>query len=216
MGRPPATQRRVPLGRSRMRRPASSGSSASSAPWRACATNSSGLRPEQLEAGAIIAEAAARFAARASAGGVDLVTDRPPEALPFAADRVAIERILSNLVENALAAVGPAAGQPMTAGGTRPSVHLAARAAATTDGRPAVALSVSDDGPGFAPGGLQQAFNRSYRGNPSRTGPGSGLGLAIVRELARRHGGDAVAENLAPRGARVSVVLPLVPATLGG
>ena len=69
---------------------------------------SAGLRPEQLEAGAIIAEAGARFAARASASGVDLVTDRPPEALPFAADRVAIERILSNLVENALAAVGPA------------------------------------------------------------------------------------------------------------
>jgi signal transduction histidine kinase len=140
---------------------------------------------------------------------VNLVTDAPPAALPFAADRLAVERILSNLVENALAAVGPA-----VIGSAARTVHLAARGARTPDGRTAVILSVSDDGPGFPPGGLEQAFDRSYRGDPSRSGPGSGLGLAIVRELARRHGGDAAAENLAPHGARVSVVLPIVPATL--
>ncbi len=48
-------------------------------------------------------------------------------------------------------------------------------------------------------------------GGPARTGPGSGLGLAIVRELATAHGGTAHAEQVAPHGARVSVVLPLVP-----
>ena len=170
---------------------------------------SAGLRPEQLDAESILAEAGARFASRAAAAGVDLVTEAPASALPFAADRLAIDRILSNLVENALAAVGPAA-----AGVAASRIHLAARGAFTNDGRPAVALSVSDDGPGFPPGGLEHAFDRSYRGDPSRSGPGSGLGLAIVRELARRHGGDATAENLSPRGARVSVVLPVVPATL--
>lgn len=171
---------------------------------------SADLRPEQLDAGSVLAEAGARFASRASAAGIDLVTETPPGALPFAADRLAVERILSNLVENALAAVESTKG-----GGAAPQVLLAARAGRTFDGRPAVALSVSDDGPGFPPGGLEQAFDRSYRGDPSRSGSGSGLGLAIVRELARRHGGDSAAENLAPRGARVSVVLPVVPATLG-
>lgn len=170
---------------------------------------SAALRPEQLDGGSVIAEAGARFASRATAAGVDLVAEAPIAGLPFAADRLAIERILSNLVENALAAVGPAA-----AGDARPRVHLAARGTSTPDGRPAVALSVSDDGPGFPPGGLDHAFDRSYRGDPSRSGTGSGLGLAIVRELARRHGGDAAAENLAPHGARVSVVLPVLPATL--
>lgn len=170
---------------------------------------SAAFRPEQLEGGAVIAEAGARFAPRATAAGVDLVADAPPAALPFAADRLAVDRILSNLVENALAAVGPGA-----VGNAAPRVHLAARGGLTPDGRPAIVLFVSDDGPGFAPGGLQHAFDRSYRGDPSRSGPGSGLGLAIVRELARRHGGDAAAENLAPHGARVSVVLPIVPTTL--
>ncbi len=172
------------------------------------------FRPEQLEGGSVIAEAGARFAPRAKAAGVNLVTETPQAALPFAADRQSVERILSNLVENALAAVGPAAGENPAVGSTAPRVHLAARAARTHGGRSAVALSVSDDGPGFPPGGLEHAFDRSYRGDPSRSGAGSGLGLAIVRELARRHGGDVAAENLAPHGARVSVVLPVVPATL--
>jgi two-component system OmpR family sensor kinase len=73
---------------------------------------------------------------------------------------------------------------------------------------------VVDDGPGFPPGGTDFAFERFYRGDPARSGPGSGLGLAIVRELARAHGGVAIAENLTPHGARVSVVLPVQPPVL--
>ena len=49
------------------------------------------------------------------------------------------------------------------------------------------------------------------RGDPSRVGTGSGLGLAIVRDLAVAHGGTVHAENIAPHGARVGVVLPRVP-----
>lgn len=126
-----------------------------------------------------------------------------PDAPTFAADRLAVDRLIGNLVENAIRA---------QAGAGR--VLVAARAATLPDGGRAVALVVSDDGPGFPPGAVARVFERSFRADPARTGPGSGLGLAIVRELARAHGGDATAENLAPRGARVSVVLPVVPATL--
>ena len=115
---------------------------------------------------------------------------------------MALERILGNLVDNALAVV--------EAGGT---IRLEARRVDGVEGveGPAVAFSVVDDGPGFAPGGTTRAFERFYRGDPSRAGPGSGLGLSIVRELAVAHGGTAIAENLSPRGARVSVVLPVQP-----
>ena len=78
---------------------------------------------------------------------------------------------------------------------------------------PAIAFAVVDDGPGFPPGGTDRAFERFYRGDAARSGAGSGLGLSIVRELARAHGGTAIAENLVPRGARVSVVLPMQPPT---
>ncbi len=175
------------------------------------------LRPERLEAGAILDETVARFAATAAAAGVELqrVPSVGPEGLPgsaaagspvdlvFAADRLAVERILGNLVGNALTAAGRPGGQ----------VWLAAQPIRSVgrDGRPGVALSVTDDGPGFPPGDLERAFQRFYRGDPSRTGPGTGLGLAIVRELARAHGGEAIAENVAPHGARISVVLPATP-----
>ncbi len=172
-------------------------------------TGSADLRLEPLEARALLAATVARFASAAQSARVTLsagaaeggAADAP---LSLAADRLALDRILGNLVDNALAAVQP--------GGT---VRLDARrvdGVAGVDG-PAIAFAVADDGPGFAPGGIDRAFERFYRGDPSRTGSGSGLGLSIVRELARAHGGTAVAENLAPHGARVSVVLPIRPAT---
>ena len=161
------------------------------------------LRPEELRPSDILDAAATRFATRAQSAGIALETEVAPDVPSFAADRLAVDRILGNLVENALRAqAGPG------------RILVAARATTLPDGRPAVALVVSDDGPGFPPGAVARVFERSFRADAARTGHGSGLGLAIVRELARAHGGDATAENLAPRGARVSVVLPTVPATL--
>lgn len=166
-----------------------------------------GLRPERLESGTLIDETVARFAPAAAAAGIELaaVDDGPAtdHRLSFAADRLAVERILGNLVANALAAFDAPGGH----------VWLAARpiSAAGRGGVPSVVLSVTDDGPGFPPGDVERAFQRFYRGDPSRSGSGTGLGLAIVRELARAHGGEAVAENVAPHGARLSVILPQTP-----
>jgi len=159
-------------------------------------TSGLALRPEALDPAAMAADAAARFAPRAAAAGVDLRADADA-GLALAADRVAVERILGNLIDNALA-VSRRGGR----------VLVEARGAAGGS----VVFRVSDDGPGFSPGSLERAFDRFYRADPARSGPGTGLGLSIVRVLARAHGGDAVAENLAPTGARVTVTLPGVPA----
>ncbi len=170
-------------------------------------TGSDALHLEALDADAVLAATIERFAAQAGAAGIDLAvtnlsdgSDDRPRSL--AADRLALDRILGNLVDNALGILGP--------GGR---VRLEARAVDSAAGVPgaAIAFSVVDDGPGFPPGGTERAFDRFYRGDPSRSGSGSGLGLAIVRELARAHGGTAIAENLAPHGARVSVILPVDP-----
>jgi two-component system, OmpR family, sensor kinase len=165
------------------------------------------LRPEALDATALLTDAAARFEARAAGLGVamEVAAAVPGEApLIFTVDRLAAERILQNLVENSLSVV-PRGG------------HVWLRVAPLLmPGRPAgIALSVTDDGAGFPPGTSERVFERFYRADPSRTGGGSGLGLAIVRELARAHGGEAWAENVAPHGARVTVLLPLSPAMPG-
>jgi signal transduction histidine kinase len=163
---------------------------------------SAALRPEQLDAVSLVEATAERFSARA-AGQNATIEVLPADGRPslvFTGDRLAVERILANLVENALSVVA--------SGG---HVWLAAAPLAPA-GRPqGISMSVTDDGSGFPPGTLEKVFERFYRADPSRTGSGSGLGLAIVRELARAHGGEAWAENVAPRGARVTVYLPATP-----
>lgn len=160
------------------------------------------LRPETIDVQRTLEETADRFASRASSMDATIeVPDGGRGVTPtLTADRTAIERILANLVENALSAIGP--------GG---HVWLSwAVDGSSTPGRPTVTLSVTDDGRGFSPGAAERVFERFVRADPARQGAGSGLGLTIVRELARSHGGDAIAENVAPWGARVNVRLPAV------
>jgi signal transduction histidine kinase len=174
-----------------------------------------GLRPEPIDATELLASSAGRFRAAAASAGVELEVlgaadpgaASLPDQLEFVADRGALERIMANLISNALAAapgghvwLSAAAGPPIVMAGA------SSRAASET-----VILAVTDDGPGFPPGAAARAFERFYRADPARAGTGSGLGLAIVREFALAHGGTVHAENVAPRGARVSVVLPRIP-----
>jgi signal transduction histidine kinase len=159
------------------------------------------IRPEMLDAAQVLAETATRFGARATGAGVDLaVVTAPGATLTIAADRVALDRMLGNLVENALTAL-PDGG------------HVVIQAGPTTlpGSVEAIHFDVIDDGPGFPEGAANRAFERFWRGDPARAGAGSGLGLAIVRELAAAHGGVVHAENHPPRGARVGFTLPRVP-----
>jgi signal transduction histidine kinase len=161
------------------------------------------LRPEALDATELLRQAATRFETRAASAGVevDVGATSPGELrLVFTGDRLAAERILQNLIENALSML-PQGGH----------IWLRAAPLAMPGRAPGISLSVTDDGPGFPPGTTEKVFERFFRADPSRSGSGSGLGLAIVRELARAHGGEAWAENVAPRGARVTVLLPIQP-----
>ena len=188
-----------------------------------------GLRPEPIAAFDALRQTAERFRPQAAVDGISIeivaaAGDMPggPDAIVVTADKVALDRMLANLTANALAAFGQGAAAP-AAGTATPRGHIwlsARQLPATTlaDGviGPAIALDVTDDGPGFPPGATARIFERFYRADPARAGAGSGLGLAIVRDLALAHGGEAIAENIAPHGARVSVVLPLVPGGRSG
>ncbi len=69
-------------------------------------------------------------------------------------------------------------------------------------------VSVSDRGPGIPEGEHDRVFERFHRSDEARAMPGSGLGLSIVREVARRHGGDAFAVDRDGGGATVGFRLP--------
>jgi signal transduction histidine kinase len=123
----------------------------------------------------------------------DAVADRPAARiaactpLTVAGDADALRRALDNLIENA------------EIHGRRGGVVSVSLAPA---GGSAV-LSVTDEGPGIAPGDASLAFERFWRGPGALGRPGSGLGLAIVRATAERHGGRVTVD-----GATVAIELP--------
>lgn len=121
------------------------------------------------------------------------------DALPdIDADPDAVDRILKNLVTNALKY------SPATA-----PVHVVA----APDGAARVRFTVEDHGPGIATAALPHVFEPYYRA-PGADGaaPGSGLGLAVVKALVEAHGGGIDVESEVGRGTKISFTLPRAPA----
>jgi signal transduction histidine kinase len=139
-----------------------------------------------------------RFAAEAESREQRLLVDEAAETTPLVADRDALDRILGNIIANALKHA------------PSPDGHVTVE---VSTGRGTVTLAVRDDGPGIPAAALPHVFDRFYRADPSRTGVGSGLGLAIVRDLAEALGGEAFAENVKGNGARVGISLPTTTAS---
>ena len=107
-------------------------------------------------------------------------------------DRVLLRRLVRNLLENARRYAG--------AGPIDVSVL-------SETGR--AVLEVRDHGPGVPEGERERIFEPFYRIAATReSGRGSGLGLALVREIARRHGGEAVCLAAEGGGSRFRVTLP--------
>jgi two-component system sensor histidine kinase MprB len=67
---------------------------------------------------------------------------------------------------------------------------------------------VRDHGPGIDDSDLPFVFDRFYRAPSARGMPGSGLGLAIVRQVAKAHGGEVVAERPEDGGLRMRLRVP--------
>ena len=117
-----------------------------------------------------------------------------PKELPLVEfDAVLIERVLCNLLENA-AKYTPAQSE----------IRIEAR----THGAE-LQISVTDNGPGLAPGSEETIFEKFTRGQRESATPGVGLGLTISRAIVEAHRGRIWAENLPAGGARFVVALPL-------
>jgi signal transduction histidine kinase len=129
----------------------------------------------------------------------DHVTIAVPPDLEAALDPSALDRMLSNLIANALRHGEP----PVTVMAARRATHLR--------------LAVEDRGQGVRREFVPRLFDRFTR-SPESLGrtDGSGLGLAIARAYARAHGGDIVYEPAVPHGARFELVIPLRAPETGG
>lgn len=131
-----------------------------------------------------VVESAVGRVSRRTGRTIDISAD----ASTVMAQRSAIERAITNLLDNA----------------AKFDQTDLAIVITVQDAR----VAVRDHGPGIDPGDLDRVFDRFYRAVDARSQPGSGLGLSIVTEVALAHGGTTFAENHPDGGAVVGFTLP--------
>ncbi len=139
------------------------------------------------------AEIASTFRSAFTHAGVDFTVECPPLSQPVFVDREMWEKIVLNLLSNAL---------KFTFDG---SVHLSLHEHATS-----VELRVRDSGVGIPDQEIPHLFERFHRvqGTRARTHEGSGIGLALVSELAKMHGGTVHATSKLNAGTTFTVIIP--------
>jgi len=140
-------------------------------------------------------------AVRAELTARGLAVNRDLHAAPTAGDPALLERVVGNLVENAV--------RHNVTGGW---LHLST--GRCTDG---VRVRVSSSGPEVEPASVAALFEPFRRGGAARTAHrGSGLGLAIVHAVVTAHGGTVRADAVPGGGLTVTVTLPAVAAAPQG
>jgi signal transduction histidine kinase len=147
---------------------------------------------EPVDLAAFTAELASVFRSAMERAGLEYVVNCPPLPEPVYVDREMWEKIVFNLLSNAL---------KFTFQG-RIEVALAAQG-------DQVQLSVRDTGTGIPAYELPHVFERFHRvkGAKARTHEGTGIGLALVQELIKLHGGRVTVESQVDQGTEFKVVM---------
>ena len=138
-----------------------------------------------------VRERVAGLVASAAGAGEASVEVAIEPGLVAVADPHAFDRIVSNLVANALRYGAP----PVVVAAQRTDRHFR--------------LIVEDHGEGVPPEFVPDLFERFTRGRGRERSSGSGLGLAIARSYAQAHRGDLRYEPAEPSGSRFLLVLPI-------
>jgi two-component system sensor histidine kinase KdpD len=159
------------------------------------------LALSRLEAGVALEREPHRFAdlvgttlhqLRPALKGREVAVEIPDDLPPVEVDELQIDRVLTNLIENALEWTPPDGGISVGA----------------SESEDTLTAWVENDGPAIAPTDLDRVFDTFW----SRRARGSGLGLAISKRVIEAHGGAIRAENRR-RGPRFTFTLPLARVT---
>jgi signal transduction histidine kinase len=146
--------------------------------------------PERLDMTNLVGGLAAALSHQAQAAGAEIVVGRLP---PLTSDRLAIEQIFGNLLDNAVKYLAP----------DRPGrVEVRGREAG-----PRLVYEVGDNGRGIDPRDHERIFEL-FRRSGAQDRPGEGIGLAHVRTLVRRLDGTITCESAVGRGTTFRVTLP--------
>jgi signal transduction histidine kinase len=150
------------------------------------------LVPERLDMPALLRDAADTVRHQASEA---LATLEVGDVPAIVSDRIAVDQVFSNLIDNALKYLVDGRPGRVTIEGRR-------------DGR-MVVVTVTDNGRGIATRDLDRVFEL-FRRAGSQDRPGEGIGLAHVKALVRRLGGTIECASTLGEGSVFSVRLPVV------
>ncbi|MDX2103252.1 MAG: PAS domain S-box protein [Alphaproteobacteria bacterium] len=142
------------------------------------------------------------YAARLMPSSFAITSETTPLEGGVALDSTDISQVFLNLLSNA----GDATEW-------KGAAHIRVWAAGEGNDR-RVQITVQDTGPGFPPAQLSRLMEPFYTTKP--IGQGTGLGLSVVFGLISRVGGEMTLDNGPEGGARITLSLPLITATLAG
>ncbi len=151
-------------------------------------------------AASLINGAAESFRAQAKAKGIKFVTELSPDLPVVLADRAHIERLIGNLIGNAI--------RHTERGGE-------IRVTATVEGGMNVAVAIRDTGSGIPSEYLARIFDKFVQ-VPGAPSGGAGLGLAISKRLVEAHGGQISVQSKPGHGATFTFAIPVAPADSAG
>jgi heavy metal sensor kinase len=150
------------------------------------------LQKTELDLAVLVRDLVDQHQIPAEAEGVRLFSELPQYCI-VSADRIQIERLVSNLLGNAI--------KYTPAGGIVKVILVPAF--------DHVKLVVEDTGVGISPSDLPHIFDRFYRVPSADSEKGLGLGLSFVAWIAKAHGGSVSVESALNQGTRFTVTLPL-------
>jgi two-component system phosphate regulon sensor histidine kinase PhoR len=149
----------------------------------------------------IVTSAVNTLRQQAEVAGMRVTVDTGGAPATVAGDADQLQQVVENLMENAMkyASEGGLAEIRVDRVDYAPALR-----------GPAVAISVTDRGPGIAPEHIPRLTERFYRADAhrSRDRGGTGLGLAIVKHILNRHRGSLRIESELGKGSRFTVLLP--------
>ncbi len=150
------------------------------------------LQPEKVDIETLLSSLSETVRHQITANGGEIHVDTPK--LTVVTDRISLDQILGNLLDNAVKYQMP--GRPL---------RLTARAYPA--GRGAISIEIGDNGRGIGEQDLERVFEL-FRRAGEQDQPGEGIGLAHVRSLIRNLGGDIRVESRLGEGSTFILLLP--------
>lgn len=152
--------------------------------------------PVSLDLIGLVEDAVDLFLPVAEDKRIDIHLNKPAMAAKVTGDRRRLQRVVSNILDNAV----------------KYTPHGGLITVTIKNGEGDVRVSISDTGIGVSESDLPHIFERFFRSDKSRSTSGNGLGLSLAMSIIRAHGGDITVVS-SDQGATFTVLLPSSPSS---